>query len=68
LGKTKKMGTQFTAFIHPRPVDFEEPKHKFSVKTWDGCYATLYADDETYDDLWKYCINNALKVVGIESN
>lgn len=59
----------FTAFVNPNPVDYQEPKYRFSVKTWDGCYAELYADDNSYDDLWKYCINNALKVIGIhESN
>lgn len=48
---------------------FEQNKtmnhYLFSVKARSGDYMTIPADDSTYDDLWKDCINNGWKVVGV---
>lgn len=37
----------------------------FNVKTLGGYYTQYTCDSEGYDDLWKYCINNAIKVIGV---
>jgi hypothetical protein len=47
------------------PVDFTEPIYTFNVRLNQGGYTRWYADKESYEDLWAYCLNHGHKVTGI---